>query len=512
VLGTGIAQALPSERELVRVADIREGSEGSGVNWLTPVGDQLFFVADDGEHGGELWVTDGTEAGTRMVADLRPGGLGSVPHDLVPFKGRVVFVGLVPQSGDFEVLSSDGEEITRLAPGVEPYLGPQPIGDKVAFLAQGGGLYASEDGVTASQLATSPASPAGSRNFAFNGRFIYQGSTQSDGMELWAWDGTASPPERFTNMPSSIVLEDVAFSQGRLFFAHDVDSVWVTDLTLPGTQVVWDPTNDQDYARRLTALGDRVFFEMGFGANHELWVTDGTPAGTQRVEQPAGTQVTSHCTARPIAYDGRVYFRRDTDLGAEPWFTDGTTEGTGMLKNVGLSTLSSDPANFAVAGGELFFTANDHVHGRELWRSDGTAEGTVLAGDINPGEPGSDPQRMADFRGSLFFAANDGESGEELWRTADVTPPDTRITKRPPRRIVLRGKRRKARVVLRFTADEEGATFRCKLDRGRYKKCSSPHKLRVKPGKHTVQVQAVDAAGNRDKTPAKVTFRVRKRR
>lgn len=34
----------------------------------------VYFFADDGEHGNELWETDGTTAGTRLVQDLNPGG------------------------------------------------------------------------------------------------------------------------------------------------------------------------------------------------------------------------------------------------------------------------------------------------------------------------------------------------------------------------------------------------------------------------------------------------------
>ncbi len=39
--------------------------------FLTDVGGTLFFVADDGRTG-ELWRSDGTEAGTEMVKDIDP--------------------------------------------------------------------------------------------------------------------------------------------------------------------------------------------------------------------------------------------------------------------------------------------------------------------------------------------------------------------------------------------------------------------------------------------------------
>lgn len=57
----------------VMVKDIHpDGSDSSSPKGLTAVGNRLFFTADDGVHGDELWVSDGTEQGTAMVKDIRP--------------------------------------------------------------------------------------------------------------------------------------------------------------------------------------------------------------------------------------------------------------------------------------------------------------------------------------------------------------------------------------------------------------------------------------------------------
>src|SRR4051794_37537409 len=54
------------------IRDIRPG-RGSGPDGLTAVNGALYFSADDGVHGRELWRSDGTAAGTRLVRDIRPG-------------------------------------------------------------------------------------------------------------------------------------------------------------------------------------------------------------------------------------------------------------------------------------------------------------------------------------------------------------------------------------------------------------------------------------------------------
>src|SRR5262245_10276153 len=81
----------------VLVADIRPGSSsfgyayGSNPQHLTAVDGRLFFAADDGVHGTELWMSNGTTQGTALVLDIRPGGYGSYPDALVDVDGRLFF-------------------------------------------------------------------------------------------------------------------------------------------------------------------------------------------------------------------------------------------------------------------------------------------------------------------------------------------------------------------------------------------------------------------------------------
>ena len=83
----------------------------------------------------------------------------------------------------------------------------------------------------------------------------------------------------------------------------------------------------------------------------------------------------------------------------------------------------------------------------------------------------------------------------------DTTPPNTTIGKGPKK--VIHAKGPKTRVKFTFSSTEVGSTFKCKLDKKAFAACTSPKTYKVKPGKHTFQVEAVDAAGNIDATPAK---------
>jgi hypothetical protein len=85
---------------------------------------------------------------------------------------------------------------------------------------------------------------------------------------------------------------------------------------------------------------------------------------------------------------------------------------------------------------------------------------------------------------------------------ADTDPPATRITKGPDKTTS------KPKVKIRFRSSEPGSSFMCKLDKRAYKSCGSPYKKRVDEGRHKFSVYAIDGAGNRDQTPAKLKFKV----
>ena len=58
---------------------------------LVNVNGTLFFAANDGTHGTELWQSNGTAAGTVMVADINPGAAGSYPINLTNVNATLFF-------------------------------------------------------------------------------------------------------------------------------------------------------------------------------------------------------------------------------------------------------------------------------------------------------------------------------------------------------------------------------------------------------------------------------------
>jgi ELWxxDGT repeat protein len=123
------------------VKDIRSGPIGSRPGSLAEVDGVLFFAADDGAKGSELWKSDGSESGTVRVKDIAPGQDSSVPDGLREVDGRLVFRAC--DALGCEVWTSDGTEAgTRRVADVEPgAVGSNPAvftpsGARIFFVAQ----------------------------------------------------------------------------------------------------------------------------------------------------------------------------------------------------------------------------------------------------------------------------------------------------------------------------------------------------------------------------------------
>ncbi|MFM9963778.1 MAG: ELWxxDGT repeat protein [Planctomycetaceae bacterium] len=256
---------------------------------------------------------------------------------------------------------------------------------------------------------------------------------------------------------------------GVLFLSADDGTtgqeLWKSDGTVLGTQLVKNIQPDDDGAYgsnpgEMTNVGGMLFFRVEESANaHELWKSDGTEAGTERVHDlshwfdPGGIKRSPLENATAVGstlfftanfwYDFDDQFSPDFEL----WKSDGVQ--TDIVKNIFQPehrTLppdaSSHPQNLTAVGEKLFFTAVDSptqfvtsdgpgtlpAHGRELWVSDGTNPGTVLVKNIRSGTAASDPQFLTSVGSTLFLSANDGTNGRELWKS-DGTDAGTVLVK-----------------------------------------------------------------------------------
>jgi ELWxxDGT repeat protein len=122
-----------------------------------------------------------------------------------------------------------------------------------------------------------------------------------------------------------------------------------------------------------------------------MWASDGTPGSATLLGDylcPGPCSGVPFSFPFPAGVTSELFFRAtDGVSGNELWMSDGTAAGTQLLANIAPDdgTASANPSELVPFAGQVYFTADDGVSGVELWRSDGTAAGTAHVKDVDPG-------------------------------------------------------------------------------------------------------------------------------
>jgi large repetitive protein len=412
------------------------------------LGNRMVFPVDDGVHGTELWTTDGTPGGTRLLMDICPGACEGASTAPVPNGGLSYFTASDGVSGHNPWVTDGTPAGTRrildLCGGScssFPFAF-EPAGRWVYFQATVGGqsqIWRTNGTARGTvPLASyripppSASSPVGLQRLVLGRSLLFASSSAGEvGLELWRSDGTPQG----TRLLGDLNTRDLGGSYPKnltaagdrvYFFAYDGqdEGIWRSDGTEAGTSPVFDPSlpgGDPEFNTRLLEVGGTLFAQARFGERvFALWRLDGS--GPVRLT-PEGIDARSEVM---LALGSTLFFAaRDEDHGQELWTSDGTAAGTRLAVDLEPGFRASEPEILAVFKGNLYFTAGVEATGRELWRTDGTAAGTVLMTDI-PSSYNSEVNLLTEHGDRLWFFATDYEHGRELWST-DGTPQGTRL-------------------------------------------------------------------------------------
>jgi len=312
-----------SEAGTTLVKDINPGPEDSmderGFHSLDVDG-TLFFAADDGIHGAELWTSRGNSFDTLLVRDINPGPddafddfIWSFDNALLAYLDGVVFFAADDGEHGEELWKSDGTESgTVLVKDIYP--GPQ------------GTLY-SQDHMQA---------------VVFNGMFLFAVHDGTHGRELWRSDGTEA---------GTVLVKDI----------------WPGP---EGSEPLW-----------LTPFNGALYFSARDGVHgHELWVTDGTSAGTVLFQDIWPGPLRSSPWELTQSETALLFTASDGTWGDELWRSNGTAQGTYRVSDIAPGWVDASPYHLTLLGNRLFFVANDSFTGCELWALDLPPP---QAGDLN---------------------------------------------------------------------------------------------------------------------------------
>jgi len=254
---------------------------------LTNVNGTLYFTASDATHGRELWASDGSAAGTAMVADINPGSGGSYPAWLTNLNGTLFFEATDGTHG-YELWKSDGS-----AAGTA----------MVADIVPGGGSSSPRDIINV------------------NGELFFAAYDGTHGTELWESNGTAA---------GTTMVADINPGTTTSWYYTGVYGTFTNTVTTTGS-----------YPYNLTNVNGKLYFTANDGTHGtEVWKSDGTAAGTTLVQD-------IYTGSSTRSYTNYYYYGTETRSAAIP--------------------NSSYPGGLTNLNGTLLFAANDGTHGNELW-------------------------------------------------------------------------------------------------------------------------------------------------
>ena len=191
-----------------------------------------------------------------------------------------------------------------------------------------------------------------------------------------------------------------------------------------------------DFRLLYAGIGENLFYYWQNSSAYgiELYVSDGTPAGTSFVEDIwSGTIGSYYGSTAPQAVGDLLFFAAD-DGGVddnELWISDGTAAGTFALTGTGsnVGALNFTSSRMFAFGSQLLFSAQSAL-GYELYITDGTIAGTHLLADLNPGSSSSEPQFWLGHDGLVYFTILSGPDDEAVWVT-DGTASGTYVVSDP---------------------------------------------------------------------------------
>lgn len=316
--------------------DINPGADNGDPQGLYVVGSTLFFSADDGSHGHELWQTDGTLVGTTLAADINPEG-SSYVYPVGTYHGNYYF-GAADESSDAELWSIDPATL---------------VVTEHEIAAGSGGSYPQE-GI----------------NYLDYLYFVANDATNN--RELWRTDGTVTevvfPSSGGIANPTDLVVHG-----GFLYVTENLGNTG----SYPGRTMY----KSAGTLSAVTALGG--------------WDIDTNPTET-------------------VSFGGQLYFAAtDSTYGQELWASTGANDHR-LVADIQDGIGNGSPQQLTPFGDWLYFSADDGVHGRELYRSNGMTTSRVA--DIRL-DGSSWPQFLTPLGEWLYFQAYEPVHGAALYRT-----------------------------------------------------------------------------------------------
>ena len=413
-----------------RIADINSGSTGSYPRNFNEYNGKVYFTANDGTYGEEIWVYDPSDSTTARVTDIASGSNSGLTYNsiLVEYNGKLYFEGYESTYGA-ELYSYDGTNVTRISD-----------------------IYTGSNSSYAKMLTV------------FNDTLFFVSTNNTYGYEWYSYDGTnivrrtdirtGGSDGVYPWIQHAKVYKDKIYfagydnTKGIEFFSYDATN---------GAQIVSDlySGSGSSYPSYFMIFDNKLYFKGGYNTNassksvpdvgsdaagssgssmshnDDVLKFDGT---TVSVVDMGNDAKYINLFGESAIYKNKMYLSAFTEAnGYELWSYDETNGAQMVADSINSGSNSSYPYFGQVFNDKLYFRATDGTESwggsnYELWYYDGTGFGR--AGDIYQSINASYPQNLYASNDALYFSATDGSKGYEPYaiRLSDPKPTIASVT------------------------------------------------------------------------------------